>query len=237
MPNKITKDNYRKWILRLDKEIERAKRSGSHTSHQWFLTEQIGNMHWEFGNFEEARACYDRAVSFALKEFDRPLVSTAWLYWKAARFSEAERECRAVMAHLEKELPNLEAPAPRNTESEEGRRLLRAYLHAAEASLMLGDYAAAKQWSVKATALTSGTPGTSEALRQLAASLDARDREAYEKALRLLRGIREWPTFESNPNAELYRLALYLGRDHFGSVPEDLAKEELDPGKWEKFRS
>jgi len=70
-----------------------------------------------------------------------------------------------------------------------------------------------------------GTVGTPQEAVRLVVERD-------RAVLRFLRGLfGKWPDFM--PGSHLYRMALYLGREYFGSVPKDLADEDPEPGKWE----
>jgi tetratricopeptide (TPR) repeat protein len=227
MQFKATKENYRKWIPRLEAEIDRARRSG--VDREMVLADSIGNMHWEFGDFHEARLQYERAIACARNQSARPLAAVAWLYWKAGRPADAERECRGLIADLERELPKLDTPV--SGSSEEGRRkLMMVYWNLANAGFMLGEYAEVEQWGKKAKDLLGRSAATTaESVCDMAAGLRINAVEAFARGLRSLRGVTAWPTFESSSNADLYRFALALSRERFGGIPADLAGELLSP--------
>jgi tetratricopeptide (TPR) repeat protein len=234
MAQKLTKDNYLKAVDRHLQELERLNGQPERTKVASYVA--IGNMHWEFGNFDDARPYFLNAAALSREASATPAPAVAYRLWKAGHIREMEEECRSVIAHYRGELPTLEACG---SKSEEDRhKLMLAYLKLAEASFILRNYEMASEWAQKAKMQRSGKPGTSEALYRLAVGSKAMEREAFVGALRFLRSVvREWPTFASDPNVDLYRFALYLGHDHFGAVPEELAREELDPDKWDRFQA
>jgi len=230
MARRLTKGNYRQAMALHLEEMARLRRSGSPESSQIPSLVCIGNMHWEFGDLDGARGYFESAVSLSREAGGGPTPAVAYWLWKGGHIREMAQECRAVIERFEGEVRALEVAA--NSEGER-RTLMLAYWKLAEASFLLRDYAAAEEWSQRAGEYVFGEATDQQALRQLARSLNAKDREGFERALRLLRGVfPKWPDFMPG-TSDLYRMALYLGRESFGSLPEDLAAEDPEPNKWD----
>jgi tetratricopeptide (TPR) repeat protein len=226
---RLTKTHYRQAIALHLKEMERLRRSGFPESSQIPSLVSLGNMHWEFGDLDEARPYFERAIALSRKAGNSPAPAVAYWLWKAGDIPAMEEECRSVVARYQPELQDVESAQV--TTEDKRRKAMLASWKLAEANFLLREYSGALEWSKRARDLVPGAIDQ-EGLSRLAEGILAMDRGRYEAGLRLLRSLfGKWPDFLPGPS-DLYRRALYLCHEVFGSAPGDLMAEDPAPEKW-----
>lgn len=221
---KINAENYLKWVALDEQDLQRDP---GDIAKIW----EIATMHWTFGDIESARRWYEKSIPMIRERANgRPLESVAFTYWKAGLLDKMAEECRGVTARRREELPGLEAAYNEAPVKKDEVRLplFRAYGDLALVCFLLGSHREAREWGERSMAINMYGTSVDAAVAALAGALERDSAEDYEKALRFLRSIvRPWPTFMSGSHFDLYRRALALAKERFGSIPADLVQDEL----------
>lgn len=237
-PNKdrrpaVNRSNYLRYAEDLERGFHREATTFRHPSIMSGAARRLGNVYSEFGDADRARQWYERAIDLIRGQRSDPSIAVAFMLWRMGDRERLEHECQAIIGDREARLPDLRAAmesAGLMERDEVCRRLAMAIEDLASAHLYVGAFNAAGSAPEESEPLGIETPYL-RAVRQLAQPLASQDRESFEAALRGLRSLTApWPTFESNAVIDCYRLALTLGRESFGSIPDDLEGELLTAG-------